>query len=160
MSTEHQSGRKKRELVFFPSQGGATGTVVHRLDATRTKSQTKHTQFYKQIHGTIKWWSCITKHSFRIIDVPLPSTGSWLPSHLSSTWSWAERIERIFSNSKYTQKSGTFDVKSGMAVKSVCLRPKAVMLTPMQIIKTKFALVQKQLLFKALYYDPFRLSFS
>ena len=56
--SERKSGTertKKRELVFFPSQGGPTGTVVHRLHATRTKSQTKHTQFYKQIHGTIKW---------------------------------------------------------------------------------------------------------
>ena len=37
-------------------------------------------------------------HSLRIIDVPLPSTGSWLPSRLTSTW---RCIERIFSNSKY-----------------------------------------------------------
>ena len=25
----------------------------------------------------------------------LPSAGRWLTSHLSSTWRWAERIERI-----------------------------------------------------------------
>ena len=33
--TERTKKRKKRELVFFPSPGGATGTSVHRLDATR-----------------------------------------------------------------------------------------------------------------------------
>ena len=38
-------------------------------------------------------------------ELPLPSTGSWLPSRLSSTWRWAERI---FPNWKYAKKSGTF----------------------------------------------------
>ena len=33
--TERTKKRKKRELVFFPPLGCATGTVVHRLDATR-----------------------------------------------------------------------------------------------------------------------------
>ena len=32
--TERTKMRKKRELVFFTT-GGATGTVVHRLDATQ-----------------------------------------------------------------------------------------------------------------------------
>ena len=35
--SERKSGTewmKKREFVFFPPPGGATGTVVHRLDAT------------------------------------------------------------------------------------------------------------------------------
>ena len=113
--SERKSGTertKKREFIFFPSQGGATGTIVHRLNATRTKSQKKHTQFYKQIHGTIKWWSCITKHTFRIINVPLPSTGRWLPSHLSSTWSWAERIERVFPTRNTHKKAGHFKWKA------------------------------------------------
>ena len=61
---------------------------------------------------------------FRIIDVPgcldilptsqgelaLPSTGSWLPSRLSSTWRW---VERIFPNLKYAQKAGHFKWKAG-----------------------------------------------
>ena len=33
--TERTKKRKKRELVFFPPSGGATGTLVHRLDSTR-----------------------------------------------------------------------------------------------------------------------------
>ena len=33
--TEQPKKRKKRELVFFPPLGGAIGTVVHSLDATR-----------------------------------------------------------------------------------------------------------------------------
>ena len=37
---------KKRELVFFPPSWGATGTVVHHLDATRilpvTITRTRH----------------------------------------------------------------------------------------------------------------------
>ena len=32
--TEWTKKRKKRELVFCPPPGGATGTVVHRLDTT------------------------------------------------------------------------------------------------------------------------------
>ena len=33
--TEPTKKRKKRELVFSPPPGGANGTVVHSLDATR-----------------------------------------------------------------------------------------------------------------------------
>ena len=33
--TERTKKRKKRELVRFTPPGGATGTVVHRLDAKR-----------------------------------------------------------------------------------------------------------------------------
>ena len=33
--TKKRKKRKKRELVFFPPPGGATGIVIHRLDATR-----------------------------------------------------------------------------------------------------------------------------
>ena len=34
-------------------------------------SKAKHTQFYKQIHGTIKWWSCVTKYTVsESCDVP------------------------------------------------------------------------------------------
>ena len=36
--TERTKKRKKRELVFFTARG-ATGTVVHRLDATRILSE-------------------------------------------------------------------------------------------------------------------------
>ena len=77
--------RKKRELVFFPP-GGATGTVVHRLNATRTKSTGKA----HHILQTDTWHDQMVIlyyeiHSFRSIDVPLPSTGSWLPSRLTST---------------------------------------------------------------------------
>ena len=32
--TERMKKRKKREFVFVPPPGGATGTVLHRLDAT------------------------------------------------------------------------------------------------------------------------------
>ena len=34
IGTERTKKRKKRELVFFPPPGCATGTVVRRLDAT------------------------------------------------------------------------------------------------------------------------------
>ena len=81
-------------------------------------------------------------HSFRIIDVPgcndmlptsqselaLTSTGSWLPSRLSSSWRWAERrIERIFSNSKYAKKRDILSEKreSGMALKKRELAPES-----------------------------------
>ena len=37
-------------------------------------------------------------------EIALPSSGSWLPSRPSSTRRWAERIQRIFSNSKYAKK--------------------------------------------------------
>ena len=33
--TERVKKRKKQELVLFTPPGGATGTVVHRLDAKR-----------------------------------------------------------------------------------------------------------------------------
>ena len=33
--TEQTKQRKKLELVFFPTAKGATGSLVHRLDATR-----------------------------------------------------------------------------------------------------------------------------
>ena len=33
--TERTKKRKKRELVFFPIARVATGTLVHRIDATR-----------------------------------------------------------------------------------------------------------------------------
>ena len=61
--TERTKNRKKRELVFFPLLGGATGTVVHRLDSRRYKDftraaitrdifiralQAKHARFYKR----------------------------------------------------------------------------------------------------------------
>ena len=71
-------------------------------------------------------------------ELALPSTGSWLPSRLSSTWRWTKRIECIFSNymeiEVYAKKSGDIlseKRESGMALKSVSLRPKAVLLTPM-----------------------------
>ena len=41
----------------------------------------------------------------------LPSTGSWLPSRLSSTLRWADCIERIFSNSKYAKKRDNLSEK-------------------------------------------------
>ena len=65
-------------------------------------------------------------------ELVLPSTGSWFPSSLSSTWRWAERIERIFSDLKSAKKRDILSDKgeSGMALQSVSLRPKAVMLTP------------------------------
>ena len=45
--TERTKKRKKRELVFFPTARGATGTVVHHLDTTRilpraTITRTRH----------------------------------------------------------------------------------------------------------------------
>ena len=47
-------------------------------------------------------------------ELAFPSTGSWLPSRLSSTWRWKERIECIFSNSKYVKKkTGHFKWKAG-----------------------------------------------
>ena len=83
--------------------------------------QAKHTQFYKvnkQIHGTIKWWSCITKCTvseslmslcwareagYRVVRLPL-----------DAAWS-------AFFPTRNTQK------------KSSSLRPKVVMLTPIII---------------------------
>ena len=63
-------------------------------------------------------------------ELALPSTGSWLPSRLSSTWRWTKCI---CSSSKYAKKRDILSEKreSGMALKSLSLRPKAVMLTPM-----------------------------
>ena len=84
--TERKKKRKKRELVFLPPPGSATGTLVHRLNATRTKSTGKT----HQILQTDTWHDQMVIlyyeiHSFGIIDVPLPSTGICLPSSLTST---------------------------------------------------------------------------
>ena len=46
-------------------------------------------------------------------EFALPSTWSWLPSRLSPTWRRKERIECIFSNSKYAKKAGHFKWKAG-----------------------------------------------
>ena len=45
-------------------------------------------------------------------------------------------LERIFSDTKYAKKRDILSKKreSGMALKSVSLRPKAVLLTPMIIV--------------------------
>ena len=55
-----------------------------------------------------------TQH-FAILQCELafPSIGSWLPSRLSSTWRWKNRIWHIFSNSKYAKKAGYFKWKAG-----------------------------------------------
>ena len=58
--------------------------------------QAKLTRFYKQIHGTIKWTYgdlVLRNTQFLVVmmlptsqsELALPSTGSWLPSRLSST---------------------------------------------------------------------------
>ena len=91
-------------------------------------------------------------HSFRIIDVPgcndmlptsltelaLQSTGSWRKSKLvaeSSEFHLTLRRERRahFSQLEIRKKRDILSEKreSGMALKSLSLRPKAVMLTPM-----------------------------
>ena len=43
----------------------------------------------------------------------LPSTGSWLPSRLSSTWRWKELIECIFSTRNRPKKAEHFKWKAG-----------------------------------------------
>ena len=53
-------------------------------------------------------------------ELALPSTWSWLPSLLSSTWLWKERIECIYSNSKFAKKKRDIlseKRESGMALK-------------------------------------------
>ena len=93
--SERKSGTertKKLELEFSHRQGAQDVIRVHRLDAlytdfaraTTTRDMpgylypgpyAKHTQFYKQIHGTIKWWSWITKNSFRIMSMVVTLCG-------------------------------------------------------------------------------------
>ena len=47
-------------------------------------------------------------------ELALPSTGSWLPSRLSSTWRWAERIDRAhFFQLEIRKKAGHFKWKAG-----------------------------------------------
>ena len=93
---------------------------------------------YIQIHGTINGDLYYEINSFRIIDVPgcndmlptsqselaLPSTASWLPSHVSSTWRWAERI---FPTRNTQKKQDILSKKreSGMALKKREFTPKS-----------------------------------
>ena len=53
--------------------------------------------------------------------------GSWLPSRLSSTWRWTERIERIFSSQKSAKKPDILSEKqeSGMALKKLEFTPES-----------------------------------
>ena len=77
---------EKAGVSVLSPPGGATGTVVHRLNATRTKSTGKTHQILqtdtRHDQMVILYYEI---HSFRIIDVRLPSTGSWLPSRLTAT---------------------------------------------------------------------------
>ena len=117
--TERTKKRKKRELDFFLTNRGAP-----------CKTTGKRTQFYKNIHETVKWWSCITKYTvseslislFVSCNDVLPtsqsalallSTWSWLPSRLNSTLRWAEHKKRIFFQLKYAhKKAGNFKWKA------------------------------------------------
>ena len=57
-------------------------------------------------------------------ELAFPSTGSWFPSRLSSTWRWAERIERIFSDSKSAKKSDILSEKRDGTKKTREFTPK------------------------------------
>ena len=107
--------------MFSPPPGGATKYIAYRsvqyMDfawVTITRdifipgptqcglSRSKHTPFYKFEE-----------------ELALPSTGSWLPSRLSSTWCWKERTGCIFSTRNTPKKRDILSEKreSGMAVK-------------------------------------------
>ena len=92
--TEQTKKSKKLELVFFTTRG-ASGTVVHRLDAIR---------IFPELHslrGAIATRDILipgpmrpllsqnwqNTHHFTILhsELALSSTESWLPSRLSST---------------------------------------------------------------------------
>ena len=82
-------------------------------------------------------------HHFTILqsELGLPSIGSWLPSGLSSTWRWAERRpypRAHFFQLKICKKTGLLceNRESGKALKSVSLCPKAVVLTPMTLLRS------------------------
>ena len=100
--TERTKKRKKRELVCFPTARGRNGVNIFIPSPRQFGLSHSLTNRQNTLHFT----------SFKR-DLALPSTGSWLPSRLSSTWRWKERIECIFSNSKYAKKAGHFEWKAG-----------------------------------------------
>ena len=114
--TERTKKCKKRDLVFFPPPWGANGTVVglYRLDTTRILPELRQP-------GCRSLQNRQNTHNFAISqsELALPSTGSWLPSRLSSTLrlNYAEQSAyiAIFFQLELRKKSGTFKVKSGKA---------------------------------------------
>ena len=105
--TERTEKCKKPELVFFPTARGRNWYC--------STSSRRYTEFAQAtiirgifIPGPSRPGLSQNRHNthnFPILQSELawPSTGCWLPGHLSSTWRWAERIEHIFPNSKYAK---------------------------------------------------------
>ena len=113
--------------MFFPPPGGATEYIAYRsvrymgfaratitrdifipsptqCGLSRSLTNRQNTQHFTSLKR----------------ESALPSTGSWLPSRLSSTWRWKERTECIFSNSKYAKKKRDIlseKQESGIALK-------------------------------------------
>ena len=107
-------------MYVSPPTEGITGSVVHRLDACSFCNP--HTTSNRQnAHNFAN--RCMTRSNGVLpnsqSELAFPSTGSWLPSRLSSTLYWSKRIERIFSKSKYAKKRDILSEKqeSGMAPK-------------------------------------------
>ena len=118
--TERTKKRKKTGVSMFSHRQGAQRSKspisvrfmdFARATITRDVFIPSPTQFGLS-HSLTNRQNTLHFTSFKS-DLALPSTGSWLPSRLSSTWRWKERIECIFSNSKYAKKAGHFEWKAG-----------------------------------------------
>ena len=111
--TERTKKHKKRELVFVST---ARGCNWYRSASSRSYTDFARATINRDIiisgpmrPGLSRSFTNMqnTQHFTNLqSELALPSTGSWLPSRLSSTWPWADHIERIVSNSKYAKKRG------------------------------------------------------
>ena len=106
--------------MFFPPPGGATEYIAYRsvryMDfAQATISRDIFIPCPTQCGLSRSLTNRQNTQHFTSLkrEFALPSTVSWLPSRLSSTWRWKDRIECIFSNSKYAKKAGLFKWKAG-----------------------------------------------
>ena len=121
--TERTKKRKKREFVCLSHRQGAqrsTWYIAYRSVrymgfARATITRDIFIPSPTQCGLSRSWTNRQNTQQLTSLkrEVALPSTGSWLPSRLSSTWRWKERTEGIFSNSKYANKAGHFKWKAG-----------------------------------------------
>ena len=108
--------------MFSPPPGGATDIVhLRRLYDTRIFQDLATITREIFTPGPTRCGLSQNTQHFTILqsELALPSTGRWLPSRLSSTWRWKERIGRIFPSRNTPKKRDILSEKreSGMVLK-------------------------------------------